>query len=279
MIDTEQKQQDELTWLLQRVAPARIPRSGTAAQAVDCYSIEVPRNGEPYLMLNSIHGSSVEALEWDGARFATQRQMPLSAFTPEEFEITHFYGLDELRFRGLNQAARARRWRLPYIELGFLRYKRAVAQWLFNRRDLKAGERLEVLRDVVDAVSNSGQDAVDAFFLMTRRHRDQWARHPAWEQHHRSLNGQLRGLVDTGELRIVGEGALFSPTGLAFRTLEESDDTDRKHRDNFRLQLAIGILTLVGAFMGAVQANVVKLPTLVDFTRHPEAVSCTDKKR
>lgn len=278
MADTEQQKQVELTWLLQRGAPAQVPRSGAAGEAVNCYVLEVPRNGQPYLMLSSIHGDVVEALEWDGTQFATPQQIALATIRPDEVKVTHFYGLAELTFSGLENAARARRWKLPYFRLRLLRWKTRAAQWLFNRRDLKAGERIAVLRDVVAAVRNSNHDAVDAFSLMTSRHGPQWSRHPNWEQLRRGLNRHLSGLVDTGELRRDAGSQLFIPTGQAYKTLEESDDTDRRHRDNFRLQVAIGALTLVGAFMAAVQANVVKVPTLVDFTggAKVDAAKCVD---
>jgi hypothetical protein len=266
MVDIEQKKRVELAWLLQRGAPARVPRSGPAGEAVDCYVLEVPRNGQPYLMLSSIQGDVVEALEWDGTQFATPQQIALSTIQPDDVKVTHFYGLAELSFNGLNAAVHARRWKLPYFRLRLLQWWGRAAQWLFNRRDLKAGERLAVLREVVAAVGNSDQDAVDAFFLMTLRHGPQWARHPGWEQLRRALTRQLNGLADTGELRLDTGSQLFTPTGQAYKSLEESDDTDRRHRDNFRLQIAIGVLTLVGALMAAVQADVVKVPTLVDFT-------------
>jgi hypothetical protein len=232
-------------------------------------------------MLSSIHGDVVEALEWDGMRFATPQQIALSAIEPHDVKVTHFFGLAELTFSGLEEAARARRWKLPYFKLRLLQLKSRAGQWLFNRRDLKAGERLAVLREVVAAVSNSDQDAVDAFFLMTFRHGPQWSRHPGWEQLRRALNRQLNGLAATGELRHDSGSQLFTPTGQAYKTLEESDDTDRRHTDNFRLQFAIGVLTLVGAFMAAVQASVVKVPTLFDFTERAkvDAAKCADTKR
>jgi hypothetical protein len=210
MVDTEQQKQVELAWLLQRGAPAQVPRSGAAGEAVDCYVLEVPRSGQPYLMLCSIQGDVVEALEWDGTQFATPRQIALSTIQPDEVKVTHFYGLAELTFSGLDKAARARRWKLPYLQLRLLQWKTSAAQWLFNRRDLKAGERLAVLREVVDAVRNSDHDAVDAFFLMTLRHGPQWSRHPGWEQLRRGLNRQLNGLADTVSCAVM-PAASFLP--------------------------------------------------------------------
>ncbi len=273
----EQQIQELLGWLLtpERVAPDRIPRSGPRAEAVDCYCVMIPMDGQPYLMLRAVEDGSVTADEWSGTSFDAPRRLPMSDIQADQVVVTHYLGTDELDFVGLRAFQRARRLPLPYILRRLRRGRNRVGQWLFNKRDLEAGARLAVLRQVVHAVSDGAQ-GMDAFALMSIRHGDRWAGHPGWQAHHRALNRQLDGLVDTGELRRADDGVRFVPTGQAYRTLEESDDTDRKHRDNFRLQLAIGLLTLVGAFMGAVQANVVKLPTLIDLTNGTTCASDKD---
>lgn len=264
---TEQKIRELLCWLLapERVAPPLIPRSGPRAEAVDSYCVEIPKNGKPYLMLRAVENDSVIADEWSGTRFETPHQLPMSGIQANQVEVTHFIGMDELAFSGLGAFLWARRLRMPYIARRLRRGRNRVAQWLFNKRDLDAGARLAVLREVVRAVGD-GTQGMDAFGLMHLRHGDRWAGHPGWQAHRQALNLRLRGLVDTGELRLSDDGLRFFPTGQAYRALDESDDIDRKHRDNFRLQVVIGLLTLVGAFMGAVQASVVKLPTLLDLT-------------
>lgn len=263
----EQKIEKLLCWLLapERIAPDLIPRSGPRAEAVDCYCVEIQRNGQPYLMLRAVEHSSVIADEWSGTRFEMPRALPMSDIQANQVVVTHFIGTDELAFNDLGAFLWARRLRGPYIARRLRRGWNGVAQWLFNKRDLAAGARLAVLREVVHAVGDGAQ-GVDAFGLMSLRHGDRWVGHPSWKAHRRALNHQLAGLVDTGELRRSDDGNRFIPTGQAYRTLEESDDTDRKHRDNFRLQVVIGLLTFVGAFMGAIQAGVVKLPTLLDLT-------------
>lgn len=272
----EQKIHNLLCWLLapERVAPDRIPRSGPRAEVVDSYCVEITRAGQPHLLLRSVENDSVNAAEWNGSRYDGLHLLPMSGIQADQVVVTHFIGTDDLVFNGLEAFLWARRLRLPYIARRFRRGWNHVVQWFFNKRDLEAGARLAVLREVVRTVDHGAQSA-DAFDLMMLRHGSRWGTHPRWQAHHRALNSQLAGLVDTGELRQAVGGNGFIPTGQAFRTLEESDDSDRKHRDNFRLQVVIGLLTLVGAFMGAVQANVVKLPTLLDLTG---GMTCEAKK-
>lgn len=229
-----------LGWLLapERVAPDLIPRSGPRAEAVNSYCVEIPRGGQPYLMLRAVDHGSVIADEWSGTRFETPRLLPMSGIQVDQVVVTHFIGTDELAFTGLVAFLWARRLRLPYIARRLRRGRNRLVQWLFNRRDLDAGARLAVLREVVRTVGDGAQ-GIDAFGLMSLRHGDRWVGHPGWQAHRRALNLQLGGLVDTGELRPTEDGLRFIPTGQAYRTLEESNDTDRKHRDNFRCTTAI----------------------------------------
>jgi len=72
-------------------------------------------------------------------------------------------------------------------------------------------------------------------------------------------------LAQTGELERYGEG--YRLTGLALKTMEDSEEQDRKHSANLRVQLMLAVLTLFSAVMAAAQARLLKLPTLLDISR------------
>lgn len=69
-------------------------------------------------------------------------------------------------------------------------------------------------------------------------------------------------LVDSGELRKVNSN--YQPTGLALKTLQDSEEQDRKHNANIRVQVLLAILAVLSVVMAASQAGLVKLPTLLD---------------
>lgn len=204
--------QELLCWLLapERVAPNRIPRSGSRAEVVDSYCVEITRDGQPHLLLRSVEQGSVNADEWSGTRYDTPCLLPMSDIQANQVVVTHFIGTDDLIFHGLRTFLWARRLRLPYIARRLRRGRNRVAQWLFNKRDLNAGARLAVLREVVRSVDDGAQ-STDAFGLMMLRHGNRWGNHPGWQTHHRALNHQLAGLVDTGELRQADNGLVSSP--------------------------------------------------------------------
>lgn len=138
------------------------------------------------------------------------------------------------------------------------------AQWLFNRRSLVVKNRLQILRDSVE-LAQSGKSSIGSLDLMSKRYGYRWASYPKWESHSKEIEFYLDGLVDTGELRKAD--CDFAPTGQAFKTLEEADEQDRKHRANLRVQIILSILAFFSAIAAAAQAGIFKFPTLLDFTK------------
>ena len=194
--------------------------------------------------------------------------LQISQLHPDHLHVTHFYGLDEVRYEGLWAVARGLWIGWPYAWIHVRRAWNALAQRLFNRRTLSAKNRLDVLREVVEWTA-SQTTSIDALDLMSARYGYRWASHPEWESHHQQIERILAMLVDTGDLREAGHR--YEPTGQAIKTLDESEEADRRHRANFRVQAILTVLTFASAVMAAAQAGLLKFPVLVDFT--PEARS------
>jgi hypothetical protein len=230
---------------------------------VNCFTTTIREDGEPNYVLLRLHGTDVEALKYDGERYAIPQTMPLESIDPSRVQVTHYYGLDEVRYEGIWAIMPGLWTRWPYALIHFRRMGNAIGQRLFNRRALEVRRRLDILRDVVDT-SMGGADAVDALDLMSARYGARWAGHPGWEAHRWILDRHLELLVQSGELEKFGHR--YRPTGFALKTLEESEDEDRKHSANLRVQWLLAVLTLISALMAAAQANLLKLPTLVDLT-------------
>lgn len=244
-----------------RACPSTVHRSGKEGEEVNCFNTTVVTNGQPELVLLEIVENDVKGLRYDGSRYSIEVSIPLSDIDPATLHITHFYGLDRIDYEGVWSAARGLWTGWPYAWLHFLRLWNSTAQKFFNRRSLPARRRLDLLREVIEA-SSRGTSQVDALDLMTSRHGNRWAGHPSWQSHHEQLESQLELLADAGDLRKADSG--YRPTGQGLRTLEETEEADRRHKENFRLQVGLGILAIASALMAAAQAGVVKFPVLLD---------------
>ena len=248
--------------LLSNVCPPTVVRSGTKGEQVNCFTTTIRDVDEAGLVLLRMSGEAVECLRHDGHRYTIEELVRLDDINPSEVSVTHFYGLDEVRYEGVWAIARGLWTRWPYLYFHARRLANRLAQWLFNRRAMELRRRLDVLREVVSATAEG--DEVDAMDLMNARYGYRWASHPDWESHHRLLERQLEYLTETGELRKGSHG--FTATGQALKTLHESEDADRKHNANLRVQLLLAILTFVSAVLAAAQAGLLKLPVLLNLS-------------
>lgn len=248
--------------LLARASDETIHRSGPEGAKTNCFTTTVMNGKEPYLMLQTIDDFNIKGLQYDGNRFAIPQSIEIADVDPKSIEVTHYYGLDSVCYRGIRDVAIGLLTNWPYAKIHVHRMGEVIAQRLFNRRQLVARRRLDILREVVSAIDN-GADAVGALELMSLRHGYRWAGHPHFQAHQRSLELHLEWLAESGELVKVNYG--YRPTGLALKMLEENWEQDRKHRENLRVQGILAVLTLVSAMMAATQAGLIRLPTLIDF--------------
>lgn len=253
--------------LLSRRCEDRIPRSGERGERVNCFVVYASREGHPELMIERLDGDRIHGRSWDGSQFADPITITFDDLDPKAIEVTHFWGLAELNFHGVRDFAFGFWTKLPYLLILLQRMGADIAQKIFNRRTMTSRKRLSLLRDLVKAAL-AGQNQLSALDVMTRRYGYRWAGHPQWREHQRELEVQLSMLADTGELSSAG-GTEYSVTGHAVRALEHEEEADRRQRTNVYLQLAIVFLTAATVFTGLLQAEVLKLPALLDFSPPP----------
>jgi hypothetical protein len=247
--------------LLAGACDATVPRSGTKGERVNCYTTTVRDGDDPNLVLLSIDGRDVKGLKFDGKKYSIEVTENIDSIEPRHLLVTHFYGLDEVRFEGIWAVAFARWTKWPYVLIHLRRAWNKLAQALFNKRALASQKRLALLQQVVNWTSDNGTP-IGAMDVMTLRYGYRWASHPEWESHHDQLERQLKMLVETGDLQ--KDQHRFLPTGKAIKTLDDSEESDRRHTANFRVQVLLVILTFVSSLMAAAQAGLIKVPVLVD---------------
>lgn len=252
-----------LARVLGRACPASVNRSGTKGEQVNCFTTTYSDTEDPKLVLLSLVGDQVSGLEFDGHNYKTPKTIPVYAINPKRLAVTHYYGLDDVVYRGARDVAMGLVLRWPYAKIHLHRISERIRQRLFNTRTLPVRQRLDILRDVLAACEGrtSGVGAMD---LMLLRHGYRWVGHPNWKAHHEALEFHLELLSDSGELRKSNDG--YRPTGLALKTLEESEEQDRKHSANIRVQVLLAILAVVSSAAAVIQAGLVKLPTMLDLT-------------
>jgi hypothetical protein len=249
---------------LARSCPDRVPRSGAAAKRVNCFSVFIDKNTEPYLLVRSVLGEDLECLEWSGERFDIPKTIPFSDVPEKELSVTHFYGYSEVQYSGFRDFVLGRVLRVPYVKIHVVRTINSVDQYFFNKRKLVTKQRIDLLRFLV-AEHLDGRSIESHTVLMTGLYSAKWLMHPERDLQSTKLRFYLDSLVATGELEWRDGG--YQMTGMALHTIETYEEQERKHTENVKSQRAMIFLTLAVVFLTAAQAGLIKFPTLLDLSK------------
>jgi len=249
--------------LLARACESTIPRSGEKGERVNCFTVSIDKAKEPYLIALELTGDELRCIEWNGEHYEIDTTVSLMSINPSQIQITHYYGLSEVRFFGIIDFALGRLTLWPYIQIHFVLALSKFDQYLFNKKKLITKQRVDLLRFLVSQALD-GHDSFNEFDLMTQLYSIKWVLHPDQDSQRTKLEFYLESLADTGELRKANNKYFL--TGHALRAIEETEEQERKHTENVKMQWRMFWLALVIAVLTLVQAGLVKLPALIDLT-------------
>ncbi|MFZ4526223.1 MAG: hypothetical protein ACOYOE_11950 [Chlorobium sp.] len=248
---------------LKRSCPKRIPRSGPEGMKVNCYATYIDKAGEPYFLIESIQGEKLLCLEWNNTEFDKYKEIDISDIDEKQLSITHYYGSNEISYKGIIDFAFSRILLLPYIKVHTVRLIESVDQYFFNKKKLVTKPSIDLLKILMER-EQKGKEFYGTIDLMTILYSIKWLQHPDRELHKKKLNFYIESLVDSGELKRKADKFMLSGKGR--QAIENYEEQERKHSDNIKAQRRIFWLSVVIALLTAVQAGLIKLPTLVDFS-------------
>jgi len=109
-----------------------------------------------------------------------------------------------------------------------------------------------------------GQNAFRPIDLMTELYSIKWVLHPDGDSQLEVLETYLDLLADSGDLQ--KNNYSYCLTGNALKAIEEYEEQERKHTENVKNQRIIAWLTFAIVLLTLIQAGLVKLPVLIDFS-------------
>lgn len=252
-----------LSRILSRPCENRISRSGAKGRAVNCFVTFIEKNSEPYLMVQSLDNGYLNCVEWDGSNYAITVRHLLNSFRMQDFKITHYYGLSEIRYSGIFDFMVGRLTAWPYLKIQTARFFWHSSQYFFNKKKLVSKARNDLLKLLVNEALE-GHTEHESLELMTLLHSIKWYSHPDAQIVHTRLKFHLDSLAETGEIKKIDHKYIV--TGKALRVIEEYEEQERKHTENVKMQWRTFWLALAVAALTFIQAGLVKLPVLLDFT-------------
>lgn len=255
-------------WLLSRfssrLCESKIPRSGEEGESVNCFVIALDKNNKPYQVITKIADDNLFVKEWDGNSYAIEKEIRLESIEKEYLYITHYYGLSTIKYFGLGDYLLNGLSGEEYFKIHVVRFLTKIDQYFFNQKKLVTKQRIELLRLLIKHHIDSGGKGIGLTELMTRLYSIKWVLHPDSETQQNKVELYLDSLAESGEVK--KSGIEYFITGNAIATIEKYEEEERRHFDNVRLQKKAMWLTAIIAFFALIQAGVIKLPTVIDWS-------------
>lgn len=131
---------------LRRPCPRAIPRSGSDAGSVDCFTVRLHDGNNRGILLNRISGDLVEGQLWDGKRYRLKAILRIDNLKAPSFTFVHYHGIFETRYSSPLEFVAFEMIRYPYLVAFFLK----VRTWLYGLSTPVRSSRIEILKELLD---------------------------------------------------------------------------------------------------------------------------------
>lgn len=250
--------------LIAKACDLQIPRSGKKGEEVNCYVIALDHDNSPYFVATAIDGDVLTGLKWDGNSYADIIMLPISDMKSGTLNITHYYGLSEVRYDSIYDVAWQYVTKIIYLKIHIYRFIDSTSQYFFNKRKLVTKNRMDLLRLMMDDQLDRTHDGITSLDLMTKIYSMRLFLHPSWELQHKKMDIYLEALVLSGEISKINDQ--YVVTGNAINTIEKYEEDERRHTEAVKQQKAMLWLTIIAVIFAIVQSGVIKLPTLLNLS-------------
>lgn len=234
---------------LRKPAPSRIPLSGEDAAHNDCYIVTVEAaNGEWSGWIQSSDMDGITCVVYDTKN--ETRSISWKDLNGYKIEIRHYFQYFTFNYETPEDL-------LQWEWSGYHRWlvlKERIAQYAFNKTQLVRAGRIEVLRHYVTMDIEKGGYKASHIDLVTDLHSMRAFGRSDVDAQMNYYRHICESLVSTSDL--AKNGTDYQATARAIVTLSAYEEEDRKHRELWKVQVLLGILTAGSVVVGLLQAYV-----------------------
>lgn len=250
--------------LIANACESRIPRSGEKGQGVNCFVVAIDRESSPYFLATSYENKKLTGLIWNHDKYSDECSLDISELKNGELRVTHFYGLAEVTYNNIYDIVWHYFTKMIYLKINLYRHIDTTHQYFFNKRKFFTKKRMDLLQFMINDQLDRTHKGIGAIDLMTKLYSIKWVLHPSADEQQEKLELYLDSLVESGELEKIN--SKYIVTGKSISTVERYEEQERKHTEAVKLQKKMFWLTVVIALVAAVQAGIIKLPTLLNLS-------------
>ncbi|NTU50022.1 MAG: hypothetical protein HGA87_03885 [Desulfobulbaceae bacterium] len=232
---------------LSKKCGVKIPRSGEEGDRVRCYVTKLIFSEEEQLLLTGFNDNGVEGLGLDIARneYCMNRTVPWGRIRGRFLELRRYHGHWVIDYRGLRDLILFELMGISSFKIHVSRFVKCIAVFFYKRKDFAIKRRHEILRILISSYTEDTRKALTVFSIMELLHGVLWFRHPDQDEEKRRIEFYLDSLVQSGELK--KDGLVYLVTGQAIVSLEQYEDSERRHAETRGLQLIMVMATIAMA--------------------------------
>ena len=236
--------------MLSKPAPDRIPRSGEAAQSVDCVVTYIRSvNENIHLLLTGISGDSYIGNKWDGETYLKEASIAFNLYENVEFDITHFYKQYEFKYNSLYSFLFSVLIPIYRLEI----FKDKAAQFLFNKQELVESDRIQTLKIILEKTIENPKYYTTVFSFPALVNTSRWIYHPDHSKQIEFTRLVLDSLVHSGDLKCC-DHSKYSVTPKALITISKFETQKTQHYQNLSQARSMKYLTVALIAVGILQA-------------------------
>lgn len=257
-------------WILKRalnkLSPDVFTSSSPECEKLDAYKMWIKTSENESVLVDKYNEAGcLEGWKYNSKseKHDIQTELATSDENLSRVTVTHYYKCETLEYESLFQLALLNFSGFDKFKVSAKALLNRIAQLIHNSKSVHIKTRYELLRFIVDKY------CIDRDFglisLSTAIYTLRFFQHPQRPDVQKKLQLYLDSFVESGELKIKSN-SLYKVTGKAIVTLEQFELEERRHADSLKVQGLVLVLTAVIALSAIVQAGIIKLKPLIDFS-------------
>lgn len=230
-------------WALNRKqCPDLIPRSGSSAKKVDCYSVRFDSKSlKPYALVTDIRNKKIAIRLWNGRKFDNDYKCTLADLSGFTIKVIHYNSLHTIEYTGW--ASLILRGLSGYDRLKILGINliKSVSQHYFNKTNDLSIQNIKLMNVLLDLHFNNKE--INIYSVSDSIYTSKWFYHPNREKYRRKIDLHLDSLVEIGAIN--RDGMNYSVNGKLINLVTSYEREGDKHNDNITIQRRLVQITFV----------------------------------
>lgn len=258
---------------IQKKTPDRLSLSSDKAKHYDLYDVRFfPEADKTYLLDGKENENNYHVLTWDEQGEKSTKNISIDTLSVIPHQITHYYKGHILTYDSIIDYTIDKLIKIRSLHVLIFNFKNKASLYLFYRKKLVIGNRMELLNLLIDDYINSGENyqGKTKFEILSLSFNMYWILHPDKKILSTTIDLYLDSFVIGGELNIINQGH-YKVTGKALDTYTKYIQEEQRHQQSISQQkkmvyltITISVLTLITAISALGQADIISLPTLID---------------